>query len=90
MTGGLSVGGDVERPFAKMPVPSYVLDTGGVVRWINPPPSACPAQRPEAGVHTGRPIGHGRLRRRVAMQKVVGSSPIIRSKKRPWNQGLFR
>jgi PAS domain S-box-containing protein len=30
------VGGDVEQALAAVPVPSYVLDTGGVVRWINP------------------------------------------------------
>jgi len=34
MRGGLAVGGDVER--ALVNVPSYVLDTTGVVRWINP------------------------------------------------------
>ena len=34
--GGLAVGGDVERALAGIPVPSYVLDTDGVVRWINP------------------------------------------------------
>ncbi len=34
--GGLTVGGDVERALAGLPVPSYVLDTTGVVRWINP------------------------------------------------------
>lgn len=34
--GGLAVGGDVERALAGMLVPSYVLDTAGVVRWINP------------------------------------------------------
>lgn len=33
---GLTVGGDVERALAGLPVPSYVLDTTGVVRWINP------------------------------------------------------
>ena len=32
----LAVGGDVERALAGIPVPSYVLDTDGVVRWINP------------------------------------------------------
>jgi PAS domain S-box-containing protein len=36
MIGGLGVGGDVERALTSMPVPSYVLDTGGLVRWINP------------------------------------------------------
>jgi PAS domain S-box-containing protein len=34
--GGLAVGGDAERALAGIPVPSYVLDTDGVVRWINP------------------------------------------------------
>ena len=34
--GGLTVGGDVERALAGLPVPSYVLDTTGVVRWLNP------------------------------------------------------
>ena len=34
--GGLTVGGDVERALAGISVPSYVLDTDGVVRWINP------------------------------------------------------
>ena len=34
--GGLAVGGDAERALASIPVPSYVLDTDGVVRWINP------------------------------------------------------
>jgi len=36
MEGGLAVGGDVERALASVNVPSYVLDTTGVVRWINP------------------------------------------------------
>ena len=33
---GLAVGGDVEQALTGIPVPSYVLDTEGVVRWINP------------------------------------------------------
>jgi DNA-binding CsgD family transcriptional regulator len=33
---GLAVGGDVERALAGISVPSYVLDTDGFVRWINP------------------------------------------------------
>jgi PAS domain S-box-containing protein len=32
----LEVGGDVEQALTGMPVPSYVLDTDGFVRWINP------------------------------------------------------
>ena len=34
--GGLAVGGDVEMALNNVGVPSYVLDTTGVVRWINP------------------------------------------------------
>jgi PAS domain S-box-containing protein len=34
--GGLAVGGDAERALDGIPVPSYVLDTAGIVRWINP------------------------------------------------------
>ena len=34
--GGLAVGGDVEQALAGIAVPSYVLDTEGVVRWLNP------------------------------------------------------
>ena len=33
---GLAVGGDVERALADVGVPSYVLDSAGVVRWLNP------------------------------------------------------
>jgi len=36
MATGLNVGGDVERALAGVGVPSYVLDTTGVVRWLNP------------------------------------------------------
>ena len=34
--GGLAVGGDVEQALDGIAVPSYVLDTDGVIRWINP------------------------------------------------------
>jgi PAS domain S-box-containing protein len=33
---GLAVGGDVEQALENVGVPSYVLDTTGIVRWINP------------------------------------------------------
>jgi PAS domain S-box-containing protein len=33
---GLAVGGDIEQALTGIAVPSYVLDTEGVVRWINP------------------------------------------------------
>jgi PAS domain S-box-containing protein len=36
MITGLAVGGDVEQALESVGVPSYVLDTTGVVRWINP------------------------------------------------------
>ena len=36
MTTGLAVGGDVEQALEGVGVPSYVLDTMGIVRWINP------------------------------------------------------
>ena len=35
MTTGLSVGGDIEQALEGVGVPSYVLDTAGVVRWLN-------------------------------------------------------
>ena len=34
--GGMAVGGDVELALHNVGVPSYVLDTMGVVRWVNP------------------------------------------------------
>jgi PAS domain-containing protein len=34
--GGLALGGDAEQALTGIPVPSYVLDTDGVVRWLNP------------------------------------------------------
>ena len=36
MATGLGVGGDVEQALGGVGVPSYVLDTTGSVRWINP------------------------------------------------------
>ena len=35
MVSGLKVGGDIEQALGSVGVPSYVLDTTGVVRWIN-------------------------------------------------------
>jgi PAS domain S-box-containing protein len=35
MATGLKVGGDVEQALENVSVPSYVLDTTGIVRWIN-------------------------------------------------------
>ena len=36
MATGLKVGGDVEQALESVGVPSYVVDTTGIVRWINP------------------------------------------------------
>jgi PAS domain S-box-containing protein len=36
MGGSFAVGGDAEQALNSVGVPSYVLDTTGVVRWINP------------------------------------------------------
>jgi PAS domain S-box-containing protein len=36
MESALTVGGDVEQALQNVGVPSYVLDTTGVIRWINP------------------------------------------------------
>ena len=36
MVTGMRVGGDVEQALDSVGVPSYVLDTTGIVRWINP------------------------------------------------------
>ena len=33
---GLPLGGDVEQALGSIPVPSYLLDTDGIVRWLNP------------------------------------------------------
>jgi PAS domain S-box-containing protein len=33
---GLALGGDVEQALVGIPVPSYVLDASGVIRWLNP------------------------------------------------------
>ncbi len=36
MASRLKIGGDVERALESVGVPSYVVDTTGIVRWINP------------------------------------------------------
>jgi len=36
MATGLGVGGNVEQALHSVGVPSYVLDTTGIIRWINP------------------------------------------------------
>ena len=75
MATGLNVGGDVERALDSVGVPSYVLDTKGVVRWIN-----AAAERLVGDVR-GRHFTSvvapedSRRARELFAQKVLGTSP---------------
>ena len=72
---GHAVGGDVERALESVGVPSYVLDTTGVVRWINP------AAERLVGDVRGRLFTSvvapedTRRARELFSQKVIGTSP---------------
>ena len=74
MVTGLTVGGDVEQALEGVSVPSYVLDTTGVVRWINP------AAERLVGDVRGRHFTSvvaaedGRLARELFTRKVLGTS----------------
>ena len=75
MATGLKVGGDVEQALESVGVPSYVVDTTGIVRWINP------AAERLLGDIRGRhytsviaPEDSPRARERFA-QKMLGTSP---------------
>jgi len=75
MAGGFAVGGDVERALDSVGVPSYVLDTTGVIRWINP------AAEQLVGDVRGRhftsvvaPEDSGRAREQFS-RKVLGTAP---------------
>ena len=76
---GLAVGGDVERALDGVGVPSYVLDTTGVVRWINP------AAERLLGDVRGRHFTSivaaedSRRARELFSRKVLGSSPATDS-----------
>jgi PAS domain S-box-containing protein len=75
MASGLKVGGDVERALESVGVPSYVLDSTGVVRWIN-----AAAERLVGDVR-GRHFTSvvapedSRRARELFSQKVLGTSP---------------
>ena len=75
MATGLGVGGDVEKALEGVGVPSYVLDTTGIVRWINPA-----AERLLGNVR-GRHITSvvapedSRRARELFTQKVIGTTP---------------
>ncbi|HEY5906786.1 MAG TPA: LuxR C-terminal-related transcriptional regulator [Vicinamibacteria bacterium] len=72
---GLGVGGDVEQALEGVGVPSYVLDTTGIVRWINP------AAERLLGDVRGRHITSvvapedSRRARELFTQKVIGTTP---------------
>jgi PAS domain S-box-containing protein len=75
MATGLAVGGDVEQALDSVGVPSYVLDTTGVVRWIN-----AAAERLVGDVR-GRQFTSvvapedSRRARELFSRKVLGTSP---------------
>ena len=75
MATGLAVGGDVERALDSVGVPSYVLDTTGVVRWINP--AAEQLLGDVRGRHFTSVVApeDSRRARELFTQKVLGTSP---------------
>ena len=75
VAGGLAVGGDIERALEGVGVPSYVLDSSGVVRWINA--AAQQLLGDVRGRHFTSVVAaeDGRRARELFSQKVLGSSP---------------
>ena len=75
MATGFSVGGDLEQALEGVGVPSYVLDTTGIVRWINP------AAKRLLGDVRGRHLTSvvapedSRRAREEFSRKVLGTSP---------------
>jgi PAS domain S-box-containing protein len=75
MARGLEVGGDVEQALDSVGVPSYVLDTSGIVRWLNP------AAERLVGDVRGRHFTSvvapedSRRARELFSRKVLGTSP---------------
>ena len=75
MVTGLTVGGDIEQALGNVGVPSYVLDTAGVVRWLN-----AAAERLVGDVR-GRQFTSvvapedNRRARELFTQKVLGTAP---------------
>ena len=76
---GLAVGGDVERALDGVGVPSYVLDTTGVVRWINP--AAERLLGDVRGRHFTSIVASedSRRARELFSRKVLGNSPATDS-----------
>jgi PAS domain S-box-containing protein len=79
MATGLAVGGDVERALGNVGVPSYVLDTTGNVRWINP--AAERLLGDIRGRHYTSVVSpeDGRRARELFSKKVIGASPATDS-----------
>jgi PAS domain S-box-containing protein len=75
MVTGLAVGGDVEQALNSVGVPSYVLDTTGVVRWINP--AAEQLLGDVRGRHFTSVVApeDSRRARELFSRKVLGTSP---------------
>ena len=75
MAGGLAVGGDVEKALEGVGVPSYVLDSTGVIRWINA--AAEQLLGDVRGRHFTSVVAaeDSRRARELFSQKVLGSSP---------------
>jgi PAS domain S-box-containing protein len=79
MATGLAVGGDVERALGNVGVPSYVLDTTGNVRWINP--AAERLLGDIRGRHYTSVVSpeDSRRARELFSKKVIGASPATDS-----------
>jgi PAS domain S-box-containing protein len=75
VTTGLSLGGDVEQALDRVGVPSYVLDSTGIVRWINP--AAKRLLGDVRGRHfTSIVVPEDSLRaRELFSRKILGTSP---------------
>jgi hypothetical protein len=75
MTTGLAVGGDVEQALGSVGVPSYVLDTTGVVRWINPAAERLVGDVRGRHVTSVVAAEDSRRARELFARKVLGKSP---------------
>src|SRR5262249_1912657 len=77
--GGLAVGGDVERALDNVGGPSYVLDTTGVVRWMNP--AAERLLGDVRGRHFTSVVApeDSRRARELFARKVLGTAPATES-----------
>src|SRR5215475_10863974 len=79
MATGLAIGGDVEQALGRIGVPSYVLDTTGNIRWINP--AAERLLGDVRGRHYTSVVSpeDNRRARELFTQKVIGATPATDS-----------